>query len=342
MDRGCVTRRSRSRIFVTLGLLMVGAVLSACGAGQAAAPVNPLRGASFYVNPAGNAVRAVEQLRREGETERAEVLQQRIASRPSATWLTPDPGAVFSETQTLTKAAVAADSIPVLVAYNIPGRDCGLYSSGGAAGIDDYLGWVGSLAAGIEDRRAVVVLEPDAVTHSLDGCLAEDQVAQRRSMLAEAVTILKRQPNVHVYLDAGNASWVEDMEALAAALRESGIEDADGFALNVSNFETKERSVVYGRELSSLLDDAHFVIDTSRNGAGAPVLEAGSASSNWCNPPGRRLGAPPTAQTGEPRVDALLWIKQPGDSDGDCGTGAPDAGSWWPSYADELMGTTTP
>jgi endoglucanase len=327
-----------------MALLLAGTVLSACsssssGGGSApAAPVNPLADATFYVDPAGNAVRAAEQLRREGETGRAVTLQRQIASRPSATWLTTDPGAVYAETQQITKAAVASGTVPVVVAYNIPGRDCGLYSSGGARGVDDYLDWVGSLAAGIDDRRAVVILEPDAVTHSLDGCVPADQVGPRRAMLAEAVSILKRQPRVHVYLDAGNASWVEDTDALAAALRESGVEEADGFALNVSNFETTQRSVTYGRELSAQVDDAHFVIDTSRNGAGPPPLEEGAASGNWCNPPGRRLGTPPTTQTGDPLVDALLWIKQPGDSDGDCGAGAPGAGTWWPRYAEELMG----
>jgi endoglucanase len=32
-------------------------------------------------------------------------------------------------------------------------------------------------------------------------------------------------------------------------------------------------------------------------------------------------------------VDAYLWVKQPGDSDGQCRTGAPAAGAWWADYA---------
>ncbi|MYR13850.1 endoglucanase, partial [Streptomyces sp. SID724] len=41
---------------------------------------------------------------------------------------------------------------------------------------------------------------------------------------------------------------------------------------------------------------------------------------------------PPTTDTGDDRLDAYLWIKRPGDSDGTC-RGGPPAGDWWPEYA---------
>lgn len=330
----------------TVALLLVGSVLSGHGHGHghgsgattAAEPPRRLGDASFYVDPAGNAVQAVERLRRQGRTEQARTLRRRIADQPSAIWLTTDRAAVFAQTQSITEAAVADGSLPVMVAYNVPGRDCGLYSSGGAADIDAYLGWVGSLAAGIGGRPAVVVLEPDAVAHSLDACIPDAEVKERYRMLGEAVTILRRQPGVHVYLDAGNASWIEDLDGLSSALRASGVEEADGFALNVSNFETTKRSVAYGRELSGRLGGAHFLIDTSRNGAGPPSQGTAGSHRTWCNPPGRRLGTAPTTRTGHRLVDALLWVKQPGDSDGACRPGAPPAGAWWPEYAAALLG----
>jgi endoglucanase len=77
---------------------------------------------------------------------------------------------------------------------------------------------------------------------------------------------------------------------------------------------------------------AHFVIDTSRNGHGPlDVSQFGRppynqpqevldklAGMRWCNPPGAALGHAPTANTGVPLVDAFLWIKNPGESDGSC------------------------
>lgn len=333
---------------LTATVLLATVLLTSCGSVSgtgadetAVSPApRPLGDARFYVDPAGNAVQAVARLRADGERERAELVERRIANQPSATWLTTDADQVFAQAQSVTEAAVADGSLPVMVAYNVPGRDCGLYSSGGAEDIDEYLGWVGSVAAGIGGRPAVVVLEPDAVPHGLDGCVPDAEVGERYRMLAEAVTILRRQPEVRVYVDAGNASWVEDLDGLATALRASGVEQADGFALNVSNFESTERSVDYGRRLSSLVGGAHFVVDTSRNGAGPPpgAADGDGEQGVWCNPPGRRLGEVPTTDTGDPLVDALLWVKQPGDSDGACLPGAPRAGAWWPEYASELLG----
>ena len=67
----------------------------------------------------------------------------------------------------------------------------------------------------------------------------------------------------------------------------------------------------------------------------------GPDGGNWCNPGGRAFGAIPTFATGNPLVDAYLWVKKAGESDGPCGpseggTGAPNAGTWWPQYADML------
>ena len=42
------------------------------------------------------------------------------------------------------------------------------------------------------------------------------------------------------------------------------------------------------------------------------------ASGNWWNPPGAGLGLRPTANTGVPLLDAYLWVKVPGESDGQC------------------------
>ena len=84
------------------------------------------------------------------------------------------------------------------------------------------------------------------------------------------------------------------------------------------------------------LGGARFVIDTSRNGAGRYPDPQVNGAPSWCNPPGRALGQPPTTQTGLRDVDAFLWIKGPGDSDGSCRPGEPAAGHWWPDYALEL------
>jgi endoglucanase len=74
-----------------------------------------------------------------------------------------------------------------------------------------------------------------------------------------------------------------------------------------------------------------YVIDTSRNGNG-PVE---GDPLYWCNPSGRALGAAPTANTGNGNVDAFLWVKRPGESDGSC-RGAAGAGTFVNQFAIDL------
>ncbi|MDH6126604.1 glycoside hydrolase family 6 protein [Kitasatospora sp. GP82] len=250
----------------------------------------------------------------------------RIADQPSALWLGGQDARAKAEDLTL--RATAAGRTALIVAYDIPHRDCGQFSAGGAADAPAYRAWIDQLAAGLADRAAWVVLEPDAVAHTLDSCGVPPTAAtERYELLTYAVRELKKHPKVRVYLDAGNAGWLKDQERLAGALRGAGVAEADGFSVNVSNFYTTEQSSAYGDRLSALLDGKHYVIDTSRNGNG-PL-----GDRDWCNPAGRALGESPTTETGRPGVDAYLWIKNPGESDGDCGRGEPRAGDFWLGYA---------
>jgi endoglucanase len=288
----------------------------------------------FYVDPASVAARQVSTWQAQGRVEDARQLTK-ISSRPTAYWLTATSARTTSDVSALVRKAAAAHQMPVLVAYAIPHRDCGAYSAGGAGSAAEYQAWVRAIAAGIGDRPAIVILEPDAIAQSLMTC---GNVAQERyALLSDAVAVLKGGRQVRVYLDAGCPGWVTDLKALAGALRQSGVARSDGFALNVAHFVTTPENASYGQRLSDQLGGVHFVIDTGRNGNG-PWPGGGSANGgpDWCNPPGRMLGRAPTNQSGLPRVDALLWVKQPGVSDGPCRPGEPGAGQWWPEYALDL------
>jgi endoglucanase len=296
-------------------------------------PPGALAGEELAVDPASHVPVLLAQARAEGRAEDVAVLEQ--LERPTATWFAgqhEDPGA---EARRIVEAAAATGTTPVIVVYEVPGRDCGLYSDGGATDADAYLQRVEQIAAGLGDRPAVVVLEPDAVPQAVLGCEGLEDPGARYALLGRAVDALETAEGARVYLDAGNAAWVQDLEGLAAALTAGGVERAEGFALNVSNFRTTQESAAYGSRLSDLLDGARFVIDTSRNGSG-PVADDGSGLT-WCNPPGRTTGQEPTTDPGLDGVDALLWIKQPGDSDGDCRPGEPPAGEFWMAQAAELV-----
>ncbi|MDT0474984.1 glycoside hydrolase family 6 protein [Streptomyces griseoviridis] len=280
----------------------------------------------FWVDPAGSAAEQIRIWQQQGRHQDAELLG-RIAKEPVAMWPAGeiDPGPLV---RTATASAGHEGRTALFVAYDIPHRDCGQHSAGGAADADAYRAWIGKFAQALGDGKALVVLEPDAIAHIADGCTPAEYHQEREQLLGEAITRLKQQPGTKVYLDAGNPSWIKEPQKLVEPLKRAGVERADGFSLNVSNFQTDARTTAYGLELSRALGGKHFVVDTSRNGNG-PM------EGVWCNPPGRALGTRPTTDTGTAGLDAYLWIKRPGESDGTC-EGGPNAGQWWPEYALEL------
>ncbi len=283
----------------------------------------------FWVNPDGNAAAQVATYVKADKATDAEQIRK-IAEQPTGEWISPEnPEA---EARGFTEAAQKADRSALLVLYNIPHRDCGQYSSGGAADGDSYRAWIEGVAKGIGDRAATVVLEPDAILHLVDGCTQDEFHEERYDLLSGAIDRLSALPNTKVYLDAGNAGWGQ-ADQIFEPLKWAGIEKADGFSVNVSNFYSTADSIAYGKELSAKVGGKRFVVDTSRNGNGP--CTGGKPDENWCNPPGRALGESPTVKTADPLVDAYLWVKRPGESDGEC-KGGPKAGQWWADYALKL------
>ena len=278
---------------------------------------NPLAGMTFHGPNTGAALAAAQPGRSAAD---AAALAE-LAGVPTATWLGAWSGDVTAAVRQEVAAARTAGAVPVLVTYNIPGRDCGGYSAGGVDSSAAYLQWVRAVVAGIGSAQAVVVVEPDALAQ-----LCGDPT-ERLALLRSAVELLEANPGTRTYLDAGNPTWI-GAATMAERLRAAGGTTADGFALNVSNFETTASNVAYGQQVSSLLGGAHFIVDTSRNGNGP--------GSDWCNPPGRAVGERPTSQTGQARVDAYLWVKRVGESDGTC-NGGPAAGTFWDTYAIGLV-----
>lgn len=283
---------------------------------------NPFDGEKLFVSADTDASRTADAWEKTRPKDAA--LMRKIASAPVAVWFGDWNGKVIDrEVRETVKSMREKGALPVLVAYNIPNRNCGLYSAGGAEDAEAYITWITSMAKGIGRRSAVVILEPDALSEG--ECVNKEQAEQTRMLLGKAVEILKSKPRISVYIDAGNAQWIS-VEDMAGRLKSVHIEKADGFALNISNFLKDTVNIAYGEKLSALVGGKHFLIDTSRNGRG-PAL-----GFEWCNPTGRALGRLPTTETGHPLVDAFLWIKQPGESDGEC-NGGPPAGVWWPEYA---------
>ena len=285
----------------------------------------------LYLDPNTEAAAAAQRLDQQGDTEGA-LIAHRIAGVPTAVWL----GEWFQGDRLVTELtndvadAEKQGATPVFVAYAIPNRDCGGYSKGGLAA-DQYLPWIRTIASTLRDSHAVVLLEPDSLAMLADKKC--DGSAEVRLPLLKASVGILESAGIATYLDGGNARWLSPA-AQAAWLEKAGVDKAHGFFTNVSNFDKTQSERDYAGKLSSRIGWKHYVIDVSRNGNGW--------KGTWCNPSGAKLGQDPEVTEGDgSRLDALLWVKHPGVSDGTC-NGGPVAGAWWQAGAEALVSGGAP
>jgi endoglucanase len=318
------------RLLTTLITLMV---LGAAGTAAQASPQAAMAqagdlppGTQFYVDPEMQSAQWVAQ---NSSDPRAAIIQERIASVPQARWFTQhNPDTVAAEVGAYVDAASAAGAVPILVVYNIPNRDCSGASTGGAPDHPSYRAWVDQVALGLGSELAVIILEPDVLALMSD-CMDEPTQQQvMESMAYAGQAFHSANPNARVYFDAAHSAWHPAAEMASRLQGAQVATSADGISTNVSNYRTTESEIAYATSVLSNVgaDNLRIVVDTSRNGNGP------TPDNEWCDPPGRAIGTPSTADTGNALVDAFLWIKLPGEADG-CIAGA---GMFVPDRAVEL------
>ena len=216
--------------------------------------------------------------------------------------------------------------LPYFVIYNLPNRDLGHYSKGGANTATEYLLFLQDFCAGIKGHKPIIIYEPDALPHTTH--MNNKDREYRLNLIKSGLEVLTEESDAYVYVDIGHSNWLspEHASELISSVSNAGIR---GFSVNVSNYRTTEESMEWALKVCEYNENWHFVIDTSRNGNGPH-------GNDWCNPPGRHVGKAPSCDTGEPKCDAFLWIKIPGESDGK-GNGGPRAGRFWPEMGTELI-----
>lgn len=322
-DMSMLTAKVRLKWAPVLVLVAVlfGSLLAAPA--SAASTTSPFRDKLLYVDPFSQAAAWAKS----GPTANRAAITE-IAQTSQAIWVS-DFGGLAGQAPTVLADVAAKKSYPVIVVYAIPNRDCGHYSSGGATPAQ-YRDGIRLLAKLLANTDAAIVVEPDGLSAS--SCLNAAAKKERIELIKFAATELAKNKRLAVYLDIGHNKWLTPQEA-ADLLTSAGVDKVRGFSLNVSNFYYTADEIEYGLKVSNLIGGKHFVIDTSRNGRGPlPVTEVES----WCNPHGRALGQAPTANTAHERVDAYLWIKRPGESDGTC-RGGGHSGTWYDARAIEMV-----
>ncbi len=229
----------------------------------------------FYVpKPNQGAVDQVNALVRSGDRTDAKLITE-MATTSHAVWFTSGtPTRVMQQVGITVKNAMQKGTVPVLVAYNIPFRDCAQYSAGGAKTVAEYEAWIDGFAAGIANGKAIVLLEPDGLgiipwynpfadrdgwvmNPNYEWCQPAEAnkdtaAADRFAMLNYAVDKLKANAGTKVYLDATHSGWLGAGDA-ADRLIQAGVNKADGFFMNVSNYELDSHLEKYGAWVSKCI-----------------------------------------------------------------------------------------
>ena len=256
-------------------------------------------------------------------------LAAEIFKHPSSFWFGDNPKKPKKKmTESIQRLLKRAEpQLPILVIYNIPNRDVGQYSKGGARTRETYLEFIHHFAEGVGNKSPIIIYEPDALPHST--LLDEESQEWRLQLMKESLEILTNKCNGIIYVDVGHSNWLKPSGA-AELLDKVSNSKVKGFSVNSCNYRTTQECIYWAKRVVKYSSNKNtFVIDTSRNGKGPKEDE-------WCNPSGRGLGESPSTNTKHRLCDAYLWVKIPGESDGKC-NGGPKAGMFWGEQAEELV-----
>ena len=206
----------------------------------------------------------------------------------------------------------------IVVVYGLPSKDCkDHFSSDGCnKSTDDYKRFIQVLKeTNRSNKRTIYILEPDAIGLLMD----PDGVAQGlqyEKNLRMAIKMLSFGDSLgETYIDIGFWCLMSDEQAAKVAKLVHSMDKhrkCKGIALNTSNYRSNEEmNALCERFCRASKRKYSCIVDTSRNYIGPP------ASGEWCNVKHAGIGVPPTKNTGYEYIDYFVWVKPPGESDGE-------------------------
>ncbi|CDO73586.1 Carbohydrate-Binding Module Family 1 / Glycoside Hydrolase Family 6 protein [Trametes cinnabarina] len=317
-----------------------------------------------------------------------------IANIPTFTWLdsvskVPDLGTYLADADSIQKSTGKKQLVQIVV-YDLPDRDCAAKASNGEFSIADggqqkYYNYIDQIVAQIKqypDVRVVAVIEPDSLANLVTN-LNVQKCANAEATYKACVTYALQQLSsvgVYQYMDAGHAGWlgwpanIQPAATLFAQMFKSANSSPfiRGLATNVANYNALTAASpdpitqgnpnydeshyinALGPMLASSGFPAQFIVDQGRAGQQNLRQQWG----DWCNIKNAGFGTRPTTSTGNPLIDAIVWVKPGGESDGtsnsssprydstcslpDATVPAPEAGTWFQTYFETLVSRANP
>lgn len=247
------------------------------------------------------------------------------------------PDGIFKQTQKIFCRVMQADpgTIPIFTTYFLHAT---LGGNPTPAQVRSYMplfkARVNAMAAGIDRRPAVVLLELDGLG-STRGIVKTGALPEWEAALRYEMDAMQRLPHTVVYVEGGYSDS-NPVGYTARVLKAIGIHHIRGFFTNDTHDNWTINEDRWATAVARRVGGTHFIVNTASNGAGPKLNPHPSTQGveDLCNPPGRALGIRDTTDTGWADADAYLWEHTPGNSSG-CG-GGPSGGTFWPQYAEGL------
>ena len=267
----------------------------------------------------------------------------KIASEPEAQRFSifsegGGPGAIFGQVQKIFCTNMTADpgSIPIINTYFLHPALGGCATPAQIRAYNPvFRRRIDEMAAGIENRPAVTLLELDAIGSS--SCMVKQHsLPEWEADLRYEINAIQALPHTVVYVEGGYSDG-NSPQYTARILNAVGVSKIRGFFTNDTHLNWTINEVRWATRVSKLTHGAHFIVNTSDNGRG-PLLNRNrvkNGNEDLCNPPGRGIGPRDTTNTGSRYADAFLWTHPPGNSGGSCG-GGPSSGVFWPARAVQM------
>lgn len=357
------------------------------------AAVNPFAGYSFYANPYYSS--EVHNLAIPSLPASLKPAASAVAKVGSFVWLDTRAKVPTLDTYLADikqKNAAGAKLMGTFVVYNLPDRDCSALASNGELKLDEdgankykteYIDVIASILAKYPDIKVNLAIEPDSLGNLVTNMgVAKCQRAAPyyRDLTAYALRKLNLN-NVDMYMDGGHAGWLgwdanigPAAQLFAEVYKAAGSpRGVRGIVTNVSNYNAyrigtcpaitspnancdEERFIkAFAPLLQAQGFPARFIVDVGRSGR-QPTGQ--QAWGDWCNVQGTGFGPRPTTDTGSSLVDAFVWVKPGGESDGTSDTSAarydatcgrssafkpaPEAGTWFNAYFEMLLKNANP
>ncbi|KAH8726092.1 cellobiohydrolase II [Phaeosphaeriaceae sp. PMI808] len=359
----------------------------------AAASGNPFAGKNWYANPYYSS--EVHTLAVPSLPASLKPAATAVAKVGSFVWMDTRAKIPLLETYLAdmkAKNAAGAKLMATFVVYDLPERDCAALASNGELKIDEdgankykteYIDKIAAIIKKYPDVKVNLAIEPDSLANmvtNMNVAKCARAAPYYRELTAYAIKTLNFN-NVDMYLDGGHGGWLGwdanigpaaklFAEVYKAAGSPRGVR---GIVTNVSNYNPFSiatcGSITQGnkncdeqRYINSFAPllraegfPAHFIVDVGRSGK-QPTGQ--QAWGDWCNVKGAGFGPRPTTNTGNELVDAFVWVKPGGESDGTsdttasrydgfCGKDsafkpAPEAGTWFQAYFEMLLKNANP